>query len=165
MERENRALLHGGKSVSARPVWCLKAAQLPGLLTRSSLPLYGTALRQDTEDVRAVPLDRCAIVIGSEGQGISDAKSAGLLPERQIKIPMSQFESYGTRPLPPRCCCGRATGKHREEAQAMAALKYWVWLTTLPGLTDHSKLLLLQHFSSPEDIYYADEEALWRVEG
>lgn len=28
----------------------------------------------------------------------------------------------------------------------MAALKYWVWLTTLPGLTDHSKLLLLQHF-------------------
>ena len=47
----------------------------------------------------------------------------------------------------------------------MAALKYWVWLTTLPGLTDHSKLLLLQHFSSPEDIYYADEEALWQVEG
>ena len=46
----------------------------------------------------------------------------------------------------------------------MAALKYWVWLTTLPGLTDHSKLLLLQHFSSPEDIYYADEEALWQVE-
>ena len=47
----------------------------------------------------------------------------------------------------------------------MAALKYWVWLTTVPGLTDHSKLLLLQHFSSPEDIYYADEEALWQVEG
>ena len=60
-------------AVFRRPVWCLKAAQLPGLLTRSSLPLYGTALRQDTEDVRAVPLDRCAIVIGSEGQGISDA--------------------------------------------------------------------------------------------
>ena len=48
---------------------------------------------------------------------------------------------------------------------AIAALKYWVWLTTLPGLTDHSKLLLLRHFSSPEDIYYADEEALWQVEG
>ena len=47
----------------------------------------------------------------------------------------------------------------------MAALKYWVWLTTLPGLTDRSKQLLMEHFSSPEDIYYADEEALWQVEG
>ena len=34
----------------------------------------------------------------------------------------------------------------------MAALKYWVWLTTLPGLTDSSKMLLMEHFSSPEDI-------------
>ena len=47
----------------------------------------------------------------------------------------------------------------------MAALKYWVWLTTLPGLTDSSKMLLIEHFSSPEDIYYADEEALWQVDG
>ena len=47
----------------------------------------------------------------------------------------------------------------------MAALKYWVWLTTLPGLTDSSKMLLMEHFSSPEDIYYADEEALWQVDG
>ena len=31
----------------------------------------------------------------------------------------------------------------------MAALKYWVWLTTLPGLTNRSKLLLLEHFPSP----------------
>ena len=47
----------------------------------------------------------------------------------------------------------------------MAALKYWVWLTTLPGLTEYNKLLLMEHFSSPEDIYYADQEALWQVEG
>lgn len=47
----------------------------------------------------------------------------------------------------------------------MAALKYWVWLTTLPGLTEHSRHLLMAHFSSPEDIYYADEAALWQVEG
>lgn len=47
----------------------------------------------------------------------------------------------------------------------MAALKYWIWLTTLPGLSDHSKQLLMAHFSSPEDIYYADEEMLWQVEG
>ena len=47
----------------------------------------------------------------------------------------------------------------------MAALKYWVWLTTLPGLTDSSKTLLMEHFSSPEDVYYAREEALWQVDG
>ncbi|MBE6990813.1 MAG: DNA-protecting protein DprA [Ruminococcaceae bacterium] len=43
----------------------------------------------------------------------------------------------------------------------MAALKYWVWLASLPGLTNRSRLQLLAHFSSPEDVYYADaEEAL-----
>lgn len=47
----------------------------------------------------------------------------------------------------------------------MAALKYWLWLTTLPGLTDSSKMLLMEHFSSPEDVYYAREEALWQVDG
>ena len=38
----------------------------------------------------------------------------------------------------------------------MAALKYWVWLTTLQGVSDDTRLRLLQAFSSPEDIYYAD---------
>lgn len=47
----------------------------------------------------------------------------------------------------------------------MAALKYWLWLTTLPGLTDNSKMLLMEHFASPEDVYYAREEALWQVDG
>ena len=47
----------------------------------------------------------------------------------------------------------------------MAALKYWVWLTTLPGLTNRSKLLLLEHFPSPEDIYYAQPKDLPPVEG
>ena len=47
----------------------------------------------------------------------------------------------------------------------MAALKYWVWLTTLAGLTNRSKLLLLEHFPSPEDIYYAQPEDLPPVEG
>lgn len=38
----------------------------------------------------------------------------------------------------------------------MAALKYWVWLTTLAGVSDDTKLRLLHAFSSPEDVYYAD---------
>ena len=40
----------------------------------------------------------------------------------------------------------------------MAALKYWIWLASLPGLTNRSRLQLLAHFSSPEDVYYADPE-------
>ena len=74
-------------AVFRRPVWCLKAAQLPDLLVRSGLPLYGTALREDTEDVRAIALDRCAVVIGSEGQGISDAVLA--MCQKTIRIPMT----------------------------------------------------------------------------
>ena len=74
-------------AVFRRPVWCLKAAQLPGLLERSGLSLYGTALRQDTEDVRAISLDRCAVVIGSEGQGISDTVLA--MCQKTIRIPMT----------------------------------------------------------------------------
>ena len=47
----------------------------------------------------------------------------------------------------------------------MAALKYWVWLQTLHGVSDPLKLALLEHFSSPEEVYFADEEAYLRVEG
>lgn len=39
----------------------------------------------------------------------------------------------------------------------MSALKYWVWLTKLPGLHNQTRLRLLEHFGSPEDLYYADE--------
>ena len=74
-------------AVFRRPVWCMKAEALPPLLTRSGLPLYGTALRQDTEDVRAVSLDRCAIVIGSEGQGIRDTVLD--MCQKTLKIPMT----------------------------------------------------------------------------
>lgn len=39
----------------------------------------------------------------------------------------------------------------------MSALKYWLWLTSLPGLGNQLRLALLQHFGSPEDVYFADE--------
>ena len=74
-------------AVFRRPVWCMKAENLPGLLARSGLPLYGTALRQDTEDVRAVSLDCCAVVIGSEGQGIRDTVLD--MCQKTLKIPMT----------------------------------------------------------------------------
>ena len=47
----------------------------------------------------------------------------------------------------------------------MAALKYWVWLAELAGVNNYSKLCLLQHFGSPEDIYYAAPEDYGQVEG
>lgn len=47
----------------------------------------------------------------------------------------------------------------------MAALKYWVWLTSIPGLSNRSKWLLLEQFSSPEEIYYAQEEQILLTEG
>lgn len=46
----------------------------------------------------------------------------------------------------------------------MAALKYWVWLTALPGLGSRMKLLLLERFGSPENIYYAEKEDLLLTE-
>lgn len=61
-------------------------------LARAGIPLYAAALREDTEDVRRVPLGRAAVIIGSEGRGVSDAALA--LCEKTIKIPMqAQCES------------------------------------------------------------------------
>ena len=52
-----------------------------------------------------------------------------------------------------------------QEMRGMAALKYWLWLTTAPALSNRAKLLLLEHFSSPEDVYYAQPDQLCLVEG
>ena len=45
----------------------------------------------------------------------------------------------------------------------MAALKYWVWLSTLAGVSEDTRLRLLHAFSSPEDIYFADKGDLGLV--
>lgn len=47
----------------------------------------------------------------------------------------------------------------------MAGLKYWVWLSEVAGLSNRSKLLLLEHFGAPEEIYYASEDEYRLVEG
>jgi len=47
----------------------------------------------------------------------------------------------------------------------MAALKYWVWLTNVPGLSIHSQWLLLEHFHSPEEVYYAEEAQILLTPG
>ena len=47
----------------------------------------------------------------------------------------------------------------------MGGLKYWVWLNEVKGLTDRSKLLLLEHFGTPESVYYADREEYRLIDG
>lgn len=38
----------------------------------------------------------------------------------------------------------------------MSMLKYWLWLTELPGLRGQTRLSLLDHFGTPENLYFAD---------
>lgn len=68
------------------PVVEVDAEVLPKLLEESNLPLYATALLADTVDIRQADLSRCAVVIGSEGRGVSQE----LLEKsvRTLKIPM-----------------------------------------------------------------------------
>ena len=74
------------------PVYELEADALPGLLERSGLPLYAAALREDTVGIKTVRLSRCAVVIGSEGRGVSEKILS--VSERTVKIPMrSRCES------------------------------------------------------------------------
>lgn len=44
-------------------------------------------------------------------------------------------------------------------------LIHWIWLATRPSLTDRAKVLLLGHFSDPEDIYFADADAFAHIDG
>ena len=44
-------------------------------------------------------------------------------------------------------------------------LKYWLWLTTLPLIDGRKLSYLLRHFSSPEEIYFAEKRAFERLEG
>jgi len=68
------------------PVYEVKRQDLPVLLERSGLPLYATALREDTLDLREADLRRCAVAIGSEGRGVSEEVLA--MSQKTLKIPM-----------------------------------------------------------------------------
>lgn len=56
-------------------------------LAVAGIPLYATALRDDTLDVREVSLAKAAVIIGSEGRGVSDL--ALQLCKKTLKIPMT----------------------------------------------------------------------------
>ena len=52
----------------------------------ASIPLYAAALGEDTRDIRDVTLDKAAVIIGSEGRGVSEEALA--LCQKTVKIPM-----------------------------------------------------------------------------
>ncbi|MGM9537263.1 MAG: TrmH family RNA methyltransferase [Candidatus Onthomonas sp.] len=68
------------------PVWEAEPGQIAALLKASGIPLYGTALRADTVDLRSYDGGPAAVVIGSEGQGISEEMLS--LCRQTWKIPM-----------------------------------------------------------------------------
>jgi len=55
-------------------------------LLQGGVPLYAAALREDTVDVRYVPMDKAAVIIGSEGRGVSH--QALELCKQTVRIPM-----------------------------------------------------------------------------
>ncbi len=75
-------------AIFRRPVWSCTLEELTALLKRSDLPLYGAALRHDTVDVRSLNLQCCAMLIGSEGRGLSEAALDAC--DKTVKIPMSE---------------------------------------------------------------------------
>ncbi len=68
------------------PIWEVDSAELSALMHRSQLKLAATALRDDTISLSDANFDHTAIIIGSEGSGVS----ADLLSqcETTIRIPM-----------------------------------------------------------------------------
>ena len=44
-------------------------------------------------------------------------------------------------------------------------LVHWVWFAHRPGLNDRMKLMLLQHFQDPEELYFSDSGAFNHIEG
>ena len=68
------------------PVWTAELDALTQRLTESGIPLWATALRDDTADVRDISLRGTAVVIGSEGRGVSQATLERCTGT--VKIPM-----------------------------------------------------------------------------
>lgn len=65
---------------------CTSLERAAALVRASNLPLYAAALGEETVDIRQADLSSCAVVIGSEGRGVS-ARALELCTAT-VKIPM-----------------------------------------------------------------------------
>ena len=61
--------------------------ELPALLKKNGLPLYGAALSPQSRDIHTFKLHRSAVAVGSEGRGLSEDFLA--LCDGQLIIPMN----------------------------------------------------------------------------
>ena len=68
-------------------VWSGTLSELLPLLQEAQLPLLGAALREDTVDVRKADLKQAAMLVGSEGRGLSEEALAAC--DQTVRIPMS----------------------------------------------------------------------------
>lgn len=64
----------------------LPLAESVGYLRAQGLPVYATALHADSVPLGEVPLDRAAVIIGSEGRGVTP--QALTLSDQRVIIPM-----------------------------------------------------------------------------
>lgn len=74
-------------AIFRREAYTVTVEELFSLLQKSGVPLYGTALRDDTVPLAEADLARAAVAIGSEGRGLSQQ----VLDEcaKTLKIPMN----------------------------------------------------------------------------
>lgn len=74
-------------AIFRREAYSVTPEELFALLSKSGVPLYGTALREDTVPLSDANLSKAAVAIGSEGRGLSQQ----MLDEcaKTLKIPMS----------------------------------------------------------------------------
>ncbi|MGM9608386.1 MAG: TrmH family RNA methyltransferase [Oscillospiraceae bacterium] len=70
------------------PIWSCTLDELTEKLREENIPLYATALREDTQDIRSADLKKAAVVIGSEGRGVSGRVLEAC--ELTLKIPMRE---------------------------------------------------------------------------
>ena len=70
------------------PAWSCALAELQMLAERSGLPLVGTALREDTVDIRKADLRGSIVLLGSEGRGLSAEALAAC--RQTVRIPMEE---------------------------------------------------------------------------
>lgn len=74
-------------AIFRREAYTVTAEELFALLRKSGVPLYGTALRDDTVPLAEADLARAAVAIGSEGRGLSQQLLDACA--KTLKIPMS----------------------------------------------------------------------------
>ena len=68
------------------PCVALPLAEAVARLRRNGLAVYATALHEDSEPLPSVPLEQAAVIIGSEGRGVT--RQAIDLSDRRVIIPM-----------------------------------------------------------------------------